>query len=58
MADVHDIETRSYNLSQIKGKDTKPEILIRKFLHAQMRNNTELPFKLDELYIGGYDKWF
>src|SRR5690554_6861701 len=34
MPDVHDIETRSYNMSQIKGKDTKPEILVRKFLHA------------------------
>ena len=35
MADVHDKETRSYNMSRIKGKDTKPEILVRKFLHAQ-----------------------
>lgn len=35
MTDVHDIETRSYNMSQIKGKDTKPEILVRKFLHAR-----------------------
>jgi DNA mismatch endonuclease, patch repair protein len=34
MADVHDIQTRSYNMSRIKGKDTKPEILVRKFLHA------------------------
>ena len=34
MADVHDIETRSYNMSQIRGKDTKPEMLVRKFLHA------------------------
>ena len=34
MADVHDIETRSYNMSQIKGKDTIPELLVRKFLHA------------------------
>lgn len=34
MADVHDIATRSYNMSQIKGKDTKPEMLVRKFLHA------------------------
>lgn len=34
MADVHSKETRSYNMSQIKGKDTKPEILIRKFLFA------------------------
>lgn len=32
--DVHDIDTRSYNMSQIKGKDTKPEILVRKFLFA------------------------
>jgi len=32
MTDVHDRETRSYNMSKIKGKDTKPELLIRKFL--------------------------
>lgn len=34
MADVHDPATRSYNMSQIKGKNTKPELLVRKFLHA------------------------
>jgi DNA mismatch endonuclease, patch repair protein len=34
MADVHNKETRSYNMSQIKGKNTKPEMLVRKFLHA------------------------
>ncbi|MEP6676562.1 MAG: DNA mismatch endonuclease Vsr [Ferruginibacter sp.] len=34
MADVHTKEQRSYNMSQIKGKNTKPEILVRKFLHA------------------------
>ncbi len=34
MADVHDIKTRSYNMSRIKGKNTKPEMLVRKFLHA------------------------
>ncbi len=34
MADVHDKKTRSYNMSQIKGKNTKPEIIVRKFLHA------------------------
>ncbi|MGG9960209.1 very short patch repair endonuclease [Ferruginibacter sp. SUN106] len=34
MADVHDKKTRSYNMSRIKGKDTKPEMLVRKFLHA------------------------
>lgn len=32
MADVHSKEIRSYNMSKIKGKDTKPEILVRKFL--------------------------
>ena len=32
MVDVHDIATRSYNMSQIKDKNTKPELLIRKFL--------------------------
>jgi DNA mismatch endonuclease (patch repair protein) len=34
MADVHSKEVRSYNMSQIKGKNTKPEMLVRKFLHA------------------------
>lgn len=32
--DVHDPHTRSYNMSRIRGKDTKPELLIRKFLFA------------------------
>jgi DNA mismatch endonuclease, patch repair protein len=34
MADVHDKATRSYNMSQIKGINTKPEILVRKYLHS------------------------
>lgn len=34
MADVHDTATRSYNMSRIKGKNTKPEMLVRKFLFA------------------------
>jgi DNA mismatch endonuclease (patch repair protein) len=34
MADVHDKQTRSYNMSRIKGKNTKPELLVRKFLFA------------------------
>jgi DNA mismatch endonuclease, patch repair protein len=34
MADVHSVETRSFNMSQIKGKHTGPEIMVRKFLHA------------------------
>lgn len=35
MADVHDKATRSYNMSRIKGTDTKPEMLVRKYLHAK-----------------------
>ena len=35
MADVHNKATRSYNMSRIKGKNTKPEMLVRKFLHAK-----------------------
>ena len=34
MTDVHNEITRSYNMSQIKGKNTKPEILVRRFLFA------------------------
>lgn len=29
MVDKFNKETHSYNMSQIKGKDTKPEILVR-----------------------------
>lgn len=35
MADVHDKATRSFNMSRIKGKNTKPEMLVRKFLHGK-----------------------
>ena len=35
MADVHSKQTRSYNMSQIKGKNTKPEMLVRKFLFSK-----------------------
>jgi DNA mismatch endonuclease (patch repair protein) len=34
MADANSKETRSYNMSRIKAKDTKPELLVRKFLFA------------------------
>ena len=34
MTDVHNKATRSFNMSQIKGKNTKPEMLVRKFLFA------------------------
>ncbi|MBI5632263.1 MAG: hypothetical protein HZA15_02145 [Nitrospirae bacterium] len=35
MADVHDRKTRSYNMSRIRSRDTKPELLVRKFLFAK-----------------------
>ena len=35
MADVHSKETRSYNMSRIRSKNTKPELLVRRYLHAQ-----------------------
>lgn len=34
MADVHTKEQRSYNMSRIRSTNTKPEMLVRKFLHA------------------------
>ena len=51
MADVHTKEIRSYNMSQIKGKNTKPEMLVRKFLFANgyryKLNDKTLPGKPD-----------
>lgn len=34
MSDVHSKQVRSYNMSRIKSKNTKPELLVRKFLHS------------------------
>jgi len=34
MADVHSKETRSFNMSRIRSRDTKPEIRVRKFLFS------------------------
>ena len=51
MADVHTKKIRSYNMSQIKGKDTKPEETVRKFLFSQgfryRKNDKRLPGKPD-----------
>lgn len=35
MSDVHTKEQRSYNMSRIKGKDTKPEEVVRKYLFSR-----------------------
>jgi DNA mismatch endonuclease (patch repair protein) len=33
--DVHEPAVRSYNMSQIKGKNTRPEMLVRRFLFSK-----------------------
>lgn len=54
MPDVHDKETRSYNMSRIRSKDTKPEMLVRKFLFkAGLRyklHDKSLPGKPDLVF--------
>lgn len=35
MADVHNKEQRRRNMQAIKAKDTKPEMVVRRYLHAQ-----------------------
>lgn len=34
MVDVHSKDTRSYNMSRIRGKNTKPEVLVRRYLFS------------------------
>lgn len=54
MADVHSKEVRSYNMSKIRGKDTKPEILVRKFLFSNglryRLHDKKLPGKPDLVF--------
>jgi DNA mismatch endonuclease, patch repair protein len=33
MADIHSKEVRSYNMSRVKSRNTKPELLVRSYLH-------------------------
>jgi len=35
LADVHDKATRSRNMAAIRGADTKPEMIVRRALHAR-----------------------
>jgi DNA mismatch endonuclease (patch repair protein) len=53
MGDVHTPKVRSYNMSQIKGKNTKPEILVRKYLFAKglrYRIHAKLPGRPDIVF--------
>ena len=47
MADIKSKEARSYNMSRIHGKDTKPEETVRKYLFSQgfryRKNDRRLP---------------
>lgn len=51
MTDVHSKTVRSYNMSRIRNKDTKPEITVRKFLFSKgfryRVNDNKLPGKPD-----------
>jgi DNA mismatch endonuclease, patch repair protein len=35
MADVHSKETRSFNMSRIRSANTKPELIVRRFLFSK-----------------------
>src|ERR1700752_1948094 len=48
MADVHTRAIRSYNMSRIRAKDTKPEILVRKYLFGE-----KLRFRLHDKRLPG-----
>lgn len=48
MTDVVDAATRSRMMSGIRGRDTKPEIAVRRFLHAQ-----GFRFRLDDRSLPG-----
>lgn len=34
MSDVHSAKVRSFNMSRIRSKNTKPELVVRKLLHS------------------------
>ena len=48
MADIHDIETRSYNMSRIRASDTKPELIVRRFLFS-----CGIRYRLHSKYLPG-----
>lgn len=56
MTDVHTPEKRSYNMSRIHGKDTKPEEIVRKYLFSHglryRKNDPRLPGKPDIVFPG------
>jgi DNA mismatch endonuclease (patch repair protein) len=53
-SDVHTPEVRSYNMSRIRGRDTGPELVIRRGLHARgyryLLHNKDLPGRPDMVF--------
>ncbi|MBF9239510.1 DNA mismatch endonuclease Vsr [Hymenobacter sp. BT683] len=51
MADVHSKDTRSFNMSRIRSRDTKPETIVRQYLHREglrfRLHHPDLPGKPD-----------
>ncbi len=51
MPDVHSRAVRSKNMAAIRGKDTRPEVVVRKYLFSQgfryRKNDSGLPGKPD-----------
>ena len=54
--DVHSPERRSFNMSRIKGKNTRPEMLVRRWLWANgyryRLHRKDLPGKPDIVFAG------
>lgn len=54
--DVHSPKQRSYNMSQIKGKNTKPEMIVRKWLwengYRYRLHRKDLPGNPDIVFPG------
>jgi DNA mismatch endonuclease (patch repair protein) len=56
MADVHTTEQRRFNMSRIRGKDTKPEMKVRRLIHSlgyrYRLHGKDLPGKPDLVFPG------
>jgi len=56
LTDVHTPEQRSYNMSHIRGRDTAPEMRVRRILHAAglryRLHGKSLPGKPDLVFAG------
>jgi DNA mismatch endonuclease (patch repair protein) len=54
MADVHSPQVRSYNMSRIHSRDTKPEEMVRKYLFSRglryRKNDKRYPGKPDLVF--------